>query len=599
MTRQDVDHDVRATLAASPLLADATPESLDWLAQRTELIALPGGDTLFAAGAPSDSLYVVAAGRLRAQQPDGRIVGDVVRLEPVGEIGLVSGEPRHTTIFALRDSLLLKISAADWLKFLQEHPSSLLAVTRVIIKRMRLNQRQAALGGARAGQTLAIVPARNAPAARQVAEQLVQALSAYASAQLIDAQAVDSMLGEGTAAATAVDEDSRVVRWLSSCESAQQYLVFLADATDSPWTRRCLRQADRILVVAQSSEPPMSSITLELLRQLPLRAPVELVLLRPDSSSAGDVPAWRARAHARAHYFLRPNNPGDLAALARQLSGRGIGLVLGGGGARGFAHIGLIRAMEELGIPVDICGGTSMGALFAALLACGYTSRDLTRIARDTFVSHNFLNDYLLPRIALIRGRKFLQRLHSIFGDQRIEELRTPYFCVSTNLTRGAAVIHDSGPLFLWIGTSMSVPGVAPPLVWHGDLLADGAVLNSLPTDVMQNLARGPIIASDVSREGGPRMEGIEGPDPEALLKTRNSGISMVDLLFRTATLTSESGARSRADRADLYLRMPVANVALFDWKRMDEIVERGYETALPALIQLRDKLVNGGQTAE
>jgi predicted acylesterase/phospholipase RssA len=288
---------------------------------------------------------------------------------------------------------------------------------------------------------------------------------------------------------------------------------------------------------------------------------------------------------------MRPQSSNDLASIARQLTGRGIGLVLGGGGARGFAHIGLVGALEDLGIPVDVCGGTSMGAFVAALLAAGYDSKDMLRIARETFVDNNFLNDYLLPRVSLIRGRKFLNRLRILFGDRVIEELRTPYFCVTTNLTRASIGVHSDGPLYLWLATSMSVPGFAPPMAYQGDLLADGAVMNALPTDVMQSLARGPIIASDVSSEGGPKLEGITGPDPEALLR-RGAGISLVDLLFRTATLTSESGSAARAERADLYLRMPVAGIALFDWKKLEETVERGYKFALARLTAARSGLM-------
>src|SRR3546814_9422080 len=109
--------------------------------------------------------------------------------------------------------------------------------------------------------------------------------------------------------------------------------------------------------------------------------------------------------------------------------------------------------------------------------------------------------DYVLPTVSLIRGRKFVRQLHAIFGDERIEALRRPYFCVTTNLTKGCSATHDRGPLHLWIATSMAVPGVAPPLVFEGELHADGAVANSLPTDVMQALDRGPIVASNVSRE--------------------------------------------------------------------------------------------------
>jgi predicted acylesterase/phospholipase RssA len=424
---------------------------------------------------------------------------------------------------------------------------------------------------------------------------LAKALATFEPARVIDAKSADEELGPGTATAPRPEGlDTRLLSWLSACESDNRYMIYLTGDGDDAWTRRCLRQADRILVVADASHEPTTNLPLDLLRQSSSRAPVELVLIRERSAPAGDVLGWRARTQARAHYFLRPRHEGDMASLARQISGRGIGLVLGGGGARGFAHIGLIGALEDLGIPIDLTGGTSMGAFIAALRAAGYDSRDMLRLARETFVDNNYLNDYLLPRVSLIRGRKFLARLKTLFGERRIEELRTPYFCVSTNLTRARAVVHNEGPLYLWLATSMSVPGFAPPMTWQGDLLADGAVINALPTDVMQGLARGPIIASDVSSEGGPKLDGIEGPDPEALLK-RGSGVSLVDLLFRTATLTSESGSAIRAERADVYLRMPVEGIALFDWKKLDEVVERGYKFALARLTTSRNSLLNPG----
>jgi predicted acylesterase/phospholipase RssA len=161
-----------------------------------------------------------------------------------------------------------------------------------------------------------------------------------------------------------------------------------------------------------------------------------------------------------------------------------------------------------------------------------------------------------------------------------------PYFCVSTNLTQARTMIHDDGPLFTWVGTSMAIPGVAPPVVYRGDLLVDGAVTNSLPTDVMQELGRGPIIASDVSTEGGLEAPGIDGPDPEALLRRdgNSAQVSLIDILFGGMALTSENGVKLRASRADLYLRMPVDGVALFAWKRLDEIAQRGYEFAMQKL---------------
>jgi NTE family protein len=353
-----------------------------------------------------------------------------------------------------------------------------------------------------------------------------------------------------------------------------------------------MAQADRILVVIEPGSP-LTPATVDALRSSGSQAPVDIIMLRPEGAGIGELLAWREQVSANGHFFVRSEHPGDWASLARQLTGRGVGVVFGGGGARGFAHLGLLRAMQELQIPIDLVGGSSMGAFFAALTACGYTLDEQRSIARDTFVSRNFLNDYLLPSISLIRGRKFTRRLHDIFGERSIESLRTGYFCVSTNLTRGCAAIHDRGPLYLWTATSMAVPGVAPPLVYNGELYADGAVINSLPTDIMQGMARGPIVASDVSTEGGISAPGVAGPDPEGLFHYKAAEPPrLLSILFRTATLTSESGVAQRAARADAYLRMPVSRIGMFDWKRMDEAIDRGYQYALEQLTPLKSALL-------
>jgi NTE family protein len=219
-------------------------------------------------------------------------------------------------------------------------------------------------------------------------------------------------------------------------------------------------------------------------------------------------------------------------------------------------------------------------------------------VARETFVNSNYLNDYTLPRVSLIRGRKFLARLREVFGESRIEDLRRTYFCISTNLTTGSAVVHDHGPIAPWVGTSMAVPGVVPPIAYQGDLLCDGGVIDNLPTGVMQGLERGSIIACSVSAPGDIRAPGPGdvGSDPVLLLEWVGGGLRprFGEILLRTATLTSDTLIqRQAAERADVHIRMPVRDVGLFAWKRLDELVERGYEHALAELTPLRDTLVN------
>lgn len=583
--------DAGAVLAQCSLFAGLPPPALQRLAALSEPLELRGGDILFGVGQPAEHLYLVALGRLRARLPNGSVAGDIGRLEPAGEISLLSGEPHGAEVQALRDSLLLRLPRLPLIEFLQTYPAALLALTRVIVQRMRRNQREAVKETTRGGQTLALIGGCGLDVVA-LAQRLQAALAECGSpTDLIGADTIDSVFGAGAAHAPLreIEFDAQRMAWIGRVENSGHHLLLHAREDDTLWAERCLRQADRILIAVDSAEPARDTALLTRLRELRPRAPVELLILRREDAAAGDVQGWRRLGGARAHYFVRPQpepaRAADYASLARQLSGRGLGLVLGGGGARGFAHIGLMRALEQLKIPVDLAGGTSMGAFFAALRACGADSREMQRIARETFVEHNYLNDYVLPRVSLIRARKFLNRLRAIFGERLIEELRLPYFAVSTNLSRATTMAHDSGPLATWVGTSMSVPGFAPPVAYRGELLVDGAVTNSLPTDVMLQLGRGPIIASDVSTDGSLLAPGIEGPDQEALLNQAvRPPVTLIDILFASAVLTSESGVRARASRADLYLRMPVSGVGLFDWKQLDAIVDRCCDYALPRL---------------
>ena len=511
-------------------------------------------------------------------------------------MGVITGEPRAASIRAVRDTAVIGVERSAFLESLETRPDALMALARLAIERLRSQGRTRMASATEVQGTFAVIPASPDVPVMALAEALVRRLSGWPAARLITAAHVDAALGEGAAQTPLEpgDADSPLIRWLDQLEARHRYLVLAADSDRDAWALRCLHNADRVLVLGEASAPPAPVPVLAELRAG--GAPVELVLLRPDGDPSPHTLAWREQTAARAHYFLHPWDEAELASLARQVTGRGVGLVLGGGGARGFAHIGLVRALEQLRIPVDVTGGTSMGALMAALVACGFDSVEMTQIVRESFVRNNYLNDYGVPRVSLIRGRKFGARLREIFEGQRIEELRRTYFCVSTSLTTGATVVHDHGPLSVWVGTSMAVPGIAPPIAYEGELLCDGGVVDNLPTDVMQNLERGSIIACNVSTEGAIRAPGVRSgePDPEALLRRHGNGVwpRLGEILVRSATLTSATAMALAAERADIYLRMPTEGLGMFDWRRLDELVERGYRHAMEQLSPVRDTLI-------
>ena len=467
--------DLRAVLAEVPLFAGLDEEELGALSALADRQDLRSGARLYKEGDPSTHGYVVVRGRLR-ETSDGELLGYIGRLEPVGEIGIQMDEPRSSTIRAVRDSILLRFDKEDLLGFLDHHPAVQRALSRLMIVRLREQGRVRVQGATEVHGTLAVIPASPDLPVMALAEALVRRLSGWPDARLITAAHVDATLGQGAAQAPLSDDEgsTRLAAWMNELESRHRYVVYAADSDRDAWALRSLHNADRVLVLTEASARPRPVRVLQELRSLGLLAPVELVFLRPVGDSAPHTSAWMDVTGARARYFVHPWDEAELASLARQVAGHGVGVVLGGGGARGFAHIGLIRALEELRVPVDVAGGTSMGAFLSALLALGLDSVEMVHVARETFIRNNFLNDYALPRVSLIRGRKFSARLAEIFGDRQIEELRRTFFCVSTNLTTGAPVVHDRGPLSVWVGTSMAVPGIAPPVAYESELLCDG-----------------------------------------------------------------------------------------------------------------------------
>jgi NTE family protein len=287
-------------------------------------------------------------------------------------------------------------------------------------------------------------------------------------------------------------------------------------------------------------------------------------------------------------HHLRLHAPGDMARLARHLAGRAVGLVLSGGAARGFAHIGAIRAWREAGLPIDRIGGASMGAVIAAGVAAGWDDRELGDRIHQAFVKTNPLNDYTVPWIALFRGETVDRLLRHHFNETVIDALWRPFFAVSTNLTTGGLLVHRHGRLWQALRASIAIPGVLPPLFVGGDVLVDGGVLDNFPVDVMAGIGSGPIVGIDVG-EAPALMPGTEvpvnrrgligflRPDPGRL-----PGI--VSLLSRVGTVSSNLQTSLARAQLSLLIQPPIADVALLDWHSFDRAVEAGYRAAMDAL---------------
>ena len=580
--------DIVAALKSSTLFRELDRRALRAIAANAEWIERGGGQYLFRVGEESDALYLVASGRIRVVRPEADrtplLIGEIGAGDTVGEITIITAEPHSSDAYALRDTALIRISREVFETLVVRHPTAMLRVTRMIVDRLRAARPAPHRESVRSARTYAVVPAHPGIDVRAFAQSLSREFGVAGATLRLDAQRVGQAMGADAAAVDfGIGERNRALAgWLTQLEDRYRYIVYEASPEPDAWTRRCLRQADRILLIAHGDQRPFASRNLAWIREQGLRAPQEMVVLVPESGGYS-ARAWRDCAGAVAHHRVDMGLPQpQMARLARMVSGRAVCLVLGGGGARGFAHIGLIRAMQEKGIPIDAVGGTSMGAMVAAMVAMGLDAQQMLARMRETFVTGKFLNDYSLSRISLISAEKFRRQLKVVFGERHIEDLALPFYCLSTNLTRGIPVVHDQGELATWVGASMAVPGIAPPMVHRGELLVDGGLLNAIPFDVMAEMGRGQIIVSDVSREPNLRVEMADDAETTSLLSLGSSArhLNMFKILFHTATLTSERESRDIGARADLVLQMPVGDVSMFDWDELDDIVYRAYHHA-------------------
>jgi len=283
---------------------------------------------------------------------------------------------------------------------------------------------------------------------------------------------------------------------------------------------------------------------------------------------------------------VRLGSDADAASAARRVTGRPITIVLSGGAARGFAHVGVLRALDEAGIPVDWVGGSSIGSVFAATSALDWDPARIYELARKAFVEENPLGDFTIPLVSLLSGRRLRRLVRQYFGGD-IEDLPIPYFCVSSHLDRGELTVHVRGPLWRAIRASVALPGVLPPAVIDGHLAIDGGILNNLPVDVMRERPVGRVIGVDLSARKERQVDYDEVPGPLEILRsrllpfgTRKRAPGILSLMMKASLVASAAHSRAMHRQADLLLTPPVGSFGLLDVRSFDRIVAVGYEHA-------------------
>jgi NTE family protein len=560
-------------LKSFALLDNVGDAALRNLLAEANWFALPGGTLLERDGENKAALFLVVTGSLGVFVSDDQGQRHMVALIPagetVGEMSLIAGSSNHAAqLVALRDTELLRISPDGFEALIGRHPRVMMNLMQMLVRRLKDANR----GRSPKSQpkTFAIVPLHEGLGEVPIAQRLTNALAGMGRrAAVLDVSASD-----------------QTAEWFNTFEQSHDIVFYRGDAPDSPWTHLCLRQADRIYLLARANHPlPQAPLDLPAFKERASGAP-ELLLLHSDGASAVLPEHFSVRGGLFSnHHHLRAGHQADVARVARFMAGRAVGLVLAGGGARGFAHIGIIKALKEAGVPFDQLGGTSMGAIIAAGIAREWSLEEMRDRMRAVFVDDNPLSDWTLPLVALVKGRKVSKRLRENFDEVNIEELPLPFFAVSSDLTTGRIHIHREGKLWRALRASVALPGILPPVIHHGHLLVDGGVMNNLPVDVMREQAggAGPIIACDITGEIDLQaQDGRAGERPWWWMFGRRmrGHPSIISILMRSGTVGSEAQRRVVREQCDYLIEPPMPDIQLRDWRKFDKAIQEGYDTA-------------------
>ena len=587
-------------LAGVPFFASLDEPTRLEVARQLEPMYLAAGEVLFHQGDAADGLYLVASGRLRVMaEADGseRMVYDLGRGAIVGELALLTEQPRSASVHAARDCDLWVLRVTVFRSLLERSPAVATAMVLVLANWLLNMTRMLPVEPMQAvrptSRTITVAAAgRNPRPARLVAGRLADRLAGAGPVIRVDAGMVERELGQGAAKRRPDDAGrAELTEWLHAVERSHDHVVYEADAEDTAWSRLCLSHADVVLLAASApDDPALGAVEARALATPSLRC--ELALLHPAVPSG--TATWLKGRPVADHHHLREDQPGDVERLARMITGTGCGLVLGGGGARGFAHLGVMRALEEAGVPIDVVGGVSFGALVAGVCALGMDDGQRTSV----FIRNGrrLLVTPTLPVVALSSGRRLDRLLESDLGPVPIEDLPRRFFCISASLNRAEVVVHERGPLWPAVRASVSLPGIFPPVYDGGDLLVDGGALNILPADLMRDrVGDGCVIAVSVSAEVEPLATVPYGPGLSGwqVFGRRLNPVGspqpvpgIAEILTRSISLSQVRHRRAAfgPDKVDLLLRPPVGALGVLDFRNAASLIESSYAYAAEVL---------------
>ena len=578
-----------------------TPEQAEEAMASFKPVAVHSGEWLFRQGDDGTSLFMLVRGRLQVWTADGdnqhgRWLGEVRAGETVGEIGLLTGQPRTAGIQASRDSQLVSIDQEAFEALSTRYPAAARALAGGIAT--RLQQRTSGdAGPVRRISNLCLLPLAEHAEIRQLVDQLIDDISTHRNVLIVD----PDRLGDIGAPVTNFSADNQDIpenlkTWLDAQESEFDMCIYRCLPTDSAWTRFSVRQSDMVAKVTRTTDASQPPAWHQSLNNTPGSRLARhcLILMHPAGGPEAiqGTADWLDSYDPEFHLHMRDGNSNDLERISRILSGRAVGLVLSSGAARGLAHVGICRALADANIPIDWIGGSSIGAIIGGGIAYDLGPDDVDHRVYSGVVKGRSFSDYTWPAVSLLSGKRMRRNCRK-YMPGAIEDLPIPYFCVSTNLNDGRQNLHRRGSLAQAAGASASLPGLLPPTVIDGQLTVDGAVINSLPVTEMRTMPVDKVIVVDLTSSESHRVDYAELPSGWRIQLGRMLPFlkryrvpSIASMLLKASELGRLERDRDKLALADLIIRPPIKRFGMTETRSYHDIVKVGYESARDAIDQ-------------
>ncbi|MEE3228407.1 MAG: patatin-like phospholipase family protein, partial [Chloroflexota bacterium] len=572
-------------------------DSIDTLYSEGNIVKLRAGQILFSQGSESNYLYILLSGRLVAlgtsqQNNTENVYGFIQPGEFVGEMGLISKKPRSLTVRAQLDAILFRLSENKFNKLIDKHPQVVTPITMSVIT--RLQQTLSNTEGKSYPQSTLLIPANKSVSLNHFETQLNTTLQDQNINYIILTETnMHDQCG--------INPDwSDVLQWMNNIEQKYSVAIYICTDYDSNWLRYCLQYAERVVLVAYGStsadyDPSLTNMIAATQHQHFVK---ELVLLYDQKIVIPEtVNEWIKHYQFFRHHHVVLNNLSSMQRFCRFLTAKAKALVLAGGGTRGWAHAGAMRAFAEVGLEFDLIGGTSAGSAAGALYASGADYKEISS-SLDALMRASIQvvkpRHFTIPLVSISDASLNTMLLRKTFGDKTIQQLERQFFCVSCDISNNREMIHDQGPLWQAVRASCSVPGLAPPVVIDGDMYVDGGIINNLPVDIARTKldGAGTIVAVDLSITMGnstkyhfpPNLSFVDLLAHKLHLAHNHYQFSsLASIIMGTIMACSERRTAENRANTDILITPDLHGYGMVDDAR-DELMELGYKAAIAAL---------------